>query len=147
MMTSVPHGDVRPEQPIPHPEEPFVSFDLPFEIARLQAETGYEAEGHAGRTLTKAPELRVVLEAMKAGTRLPLHGTPERVTLQVMIGQLRVWLEHGDNYDLAEGCFVSVEAGRVDEIECLDECAFLLTLSWPPARRGDGDGDGDGSPA
>jgi hypothetical protein len=85
MMTSAPHGDVRPEQPIPHPEELFVSFDLPFEIARLQAETGYEAEGHAGRTLTKAPELRVVLEAMKAGTLIALDGTPDLVSLEVML--------------------------------------------------------------
>jgi hypothetical protein len=30
---------------------------------------------------------------------------------------------------------VSVEAGRVHEIECLEECAFLLTLAWPPERR------------
>jgi quercetin dioxygenase-like cupin family protein len=134
MMTPASHGDVR-EDLRPRPASPFVSSDLPFEIARLQTEVGYEAEGHAGRTLTKASELRVVLEAMKAGTRVPLHETPERVTLQVMIGQLRVWLEHGDNYDLAEGCFVSVEAGRVHEIECLEECAFLLTLAWPPERR------------
>jgi quercetin dioxygenase-like cupin family protein len=117
-------------------DAPFVSFDLPFEIARLRAEVGYEAEGHAGRTLTKASDLRVVLESMKAGVRLPFHESPERLTLQVMIGQLRVWLEHGDNYELAEGSYVAIDAGRVDEIECLEDCAFVLTLAWPPVRQG-----------
>jgi quercetin dioxygenase-like cupin family protein len=114
-------------------DAPFVSLDLPFEIARLRAEVGYEVEGHAGRTLAKSPDMRVVLEVIRAGVRLPFHETPERVTMQVMIGRLRVWLEHGDNYDLADGGFVAIDAGRVHEIECLDDCAFVLTLAWPPA--------------
>jgi quercetin dioxygenase-like cupin family protein len=144
MMTSVPQGTPRPEEPRRRLHAPLVSFDVPFEIARLRATAAYEAEGHAGQTLAKAPEMRVVLEAMKTGTRLPFHGTPERVTLQVMIGQLRVWLEHGDNYDLADGAFVAIEAGRVYEVDCLEECAFVLTLAWPPAHRGT---DGAAGPA
>jgi quercetin dioxygenase-like cupin family protein len=140
MTTSTPSGAARTDRE-PGTSAPLASFDVPFELARLRAERAFEVEGHAGRTLTKLPDLRAVLETMKAGIRLPFHETPERVTLQVLLGQLRLWLEHGENLDLAEGSFVAVEAGRIHEIECLEDCAFLLTLAWPAERRapkGDG---------
>jgi len=116
----------------PRPDDPFISVDVPFELARLRASPAYEAEGHAGRTLTKYPELRAVLETAKAGVRLPLHETAEQLTLQVLVGQLRVWMAHGENVDLSEGSFAAVDAGRVHEIESLEDSAFLLTLAWPP---------------
>jgi len=116
----------------PRVDEPFISSDLAFEAARLQASREYAVEGHAGRTLTKYPELRVVLEAMKAGTRLPFHETGEQLTLHVILGQLRVWLPFADNCDLFEGSFAASEAGRVHEVEALQDCAFVLTLAWPP---------------
>ena len=115
--------------------DPFISIDVPFELARLRANGAYEKEGHAGRTLTKYPELRVVLETMKAGVRLPFHETAEQLTLQVVLGQLRVWMRYGENCDLSEGSFAAIEAGRVHEIESLEDCAFLLTLAWPPVGR------------
>ena len=127
-------GAFRPE-PGRRIDAPFISFNVPFEIARLQAERTYHTEGHAGRTLTKYPDLRVVLETMQAGVRLPFHETAERIALQVILGQLRVFLEHGDNCDLAEGSYTAIDAARVHEIESLHDCAFLLTLAWPPAGR------------
>ena len=56
------------------------------------------------------------------------------MTLHVLLGQLRVWMRYGENCDLAEGSFAAIEAGRVQEIESLHECAFLLTLAWPPVE-------------
>ena len=120
-----------------------VSVDLPFEIARLRAERAYEQERHAGRALAKYPDLRVVLETMQPGARLPFHETAERITLQVVLGRLRVWLQYGEDQDLAEGSFAAVDAARVEELEALDECAFLLTLAWPPAESG-AEGSGSG---
>lgn len=120
-------------------DAPFITTDVPFEVARLRSERAYDVEGHAGRTLTKYPDLRVVLEAMKSGTRLRIHETAESMTLQVVVGQIRVWTEHGTNADLAEGTFAAIDAARVHELECLQDGAFLMTLAWPPAtRRGDG---------
>lgn len=124
---------------------PSVSVDVPFEIARLRAEQAFAVEGHAGRTLAKYPDLRVVLEAMNAGVRLPFHETAERMTLQVIVGQLRVWADHGDNRDLAEGSFTAFDAARVHALECLHDCAFLLTLAWPPVGRRRGERD-EGAP-
>jgi quercetin dioxygenase-like cupin family protein len=116
---------------------------MPFEIARLRAERAYEAEGHAGRTLAKYADLRVVLETMKAGLRLPFHDTAERMTLQVIFGQLRVWLRFGGNCDLSEGSVAAIDAASVHEIESLQECAFLLTLARPPGPHRAGAIEGD----
>jgi len=138
MNTATPSDALRPEHPDQRIDAPFISFDVPFELARLRAQRAYDVEGHAGRTLTKYPDLRVVLEAMKPEVRLPFHETGERMTLQVIVGQLRVWTEHGENCDLSEGSFAAIDVARVHEIEALHECAFLLTLAWPPAKGGAG---------
>ncbi len=133
-MTQASMSDVgRNEAPERQIAGPFISLDVPFEIARLLADRAYGKEGHSGRTLVKYPDLRVVLEAMSQGARLRIHETAERMTLQVVFGAIRVWLEHGDNCDLAEGSFAAIDSARIHEIECLDACAFLLTLVWPPA--------------
>ncbi len=132
----------RSEAPERQIDGPFISLDVPFELAQLLADRAYGEEGHAGRTFVKYPDLRVVLEAMRAETRLRIHETAERMTVQVVFGALRVWLEHGDNYDLAEGAFAAIDAARVHEIECLEDCAFLLTLAWPPAARAEANGSG-----
>jgi quercetin dioxygenase-like cupin family protein len=113
---------------------PVVSFDLPFETARIRAERAYTEEGHSARTLAKYPDLRVVLVAMKPNARMSLHETAERLTLQVILGQARLWLEGAANTDVGEGAFLAVDAALAHQIECLEECAFLLTLTWPPAE-------------
>lgn len=128
-----------PLTPLQYPDRgidaPLISLDVPLEIARLRAEPAYDAEAHAGRTLAKYPDLRVVLEIMKTGTRLRLHGTGERMTLQVIAGDLRLWSARGESTDLPEGSFAAIDAELVHEIDCVRECAFLLTLAWPPARQ------------
>lgn len=114
---------------------PLASFDLPYETALVRAERAYEAEGHSARTLAKYPDLRVVLVAMKAGARIEVHETAERMTVQVLLGQLRLWLAKGANTECAEGSFLAVDAALAEAIECVEDCAFLLTVAWPPADR------------
>lgn len=145
MITSTTSGAYRPEPSERRVDAPFISADVPSEVGQLRVERAYEAEGHAGRTLAKYPDLRVVLETMKRGVRLPFHETAERMTLQVVLGQMRVSTRDGEHSDLAEGSFAAIDAARVREIECLEECAFLLTLAWPPAGRSAGAGEEEGS--
>lgn len=120
------------------------SFDVPTWIARLRASRAYESESHAGRTLVKRPDLRIVLEAMKPMARLSFHGTSEQTTFQILVGRLRVWVARGECFDLAEGSFTAFDAAQVHEIDCLEECAFVVTLAWPPAARGRDSRDGAG---
>ena len=124
----------RPEHPDRGVDAPLLTADIPIELARLRSEHGYEVEGHAGRTLTKNPDLRVVLEAMKPGVHQRLHATGERMTLQVLVGQLRVRTERGEDVVLSQGGFTAIDAEGAHEIYSLFESAFLLTLAWPPGR-------------
>jgi quercetin dioxygenase-like cupin family protein len=109
-----------------------LSLDLPFEVARLRAESPWEEHGQNARTLAKFPDLRVVLTVGKAKTRIPTHETSERITLQILHGRVRVWLPHGENEEVGEGCLVALDRGMAHEIEVLEECAFLMTITWPP---------------
>lgn len=122
---------------------PLVSFDVPYETALVQAEQAYQQEGHSARTLAKYPDLRVVLVAMKAGTRIEVHETAERLTVQVVLGQIRVWLTRGANTECAEGSFLAMDASLAEAIECLEDCAYLLTVAWPPAESASAKKDDD----
>lgn len=74
-----------------------------------------------------------MLEAMRRGQRLPLHETAERMTVQLIDGRIRIRLHGGEVKELRAGSFVAIDPALVHEIESLEECAFLLTLAWPPA--------------
>jgi quercetin dioxygenase-like cupin family protein len=116
---------------------------MPFACALLRAEPAYQQEGHTARTLAKYRDLRVVLVAMKAGARMTVHETAERLAFQVLLGRLRVWLRGGPSEEAGEGAFLVVDTEHAEAVECLDECAFTLTVSWPPQHlRDDADDDG-----
>jgi quercetin dioxygenase-like cupin family protein len=134
--TATPAPEPRAEDAEARLDGPCVCFDVPHELARLRAARAYHVEGHAGRTLTKYPDLRVVLEAMKAGERQPLHETAERIAVHVIVGHVRVRLHGGAHRDLGEGSYAAFDAERVHELECVHECGFLLTVAWPPLAPG-----------
>jgi quercetin dioxygenase-like cupin family protein len=113
---------------------PSLTVDLPFACALLRAEPAYDHDGHTARTLAKYRDLRVVLVAMKTDARMTVHETAERLALQVLAGRLRVWLRGGGSEEAGEGAFLALDTERAEAIECLDECAFTLTVAWPPDR-------------
>lgn len=110
---------------------PCLAFDLPFEVARLRAEDTYLRTGHNGRTLAKFPDTRVVLTVLRAGSRMRTHETGERLAVQPVIGRIRLWLPYGGNEDLGSGGLAVLDREMSHEVEALDDCAFLLTVSWP----------------
>ena len=79
----------------PAPRRPFAgaptnAFSLRAFGAGLRRQPEYERNGHAGMLLVKAPELRVVLEAMQPDTLLRTHVVHGPTTLQVLEGALDV---------------------------------------------------------
>ena len=118
---------------------PSLSVDLPFACALLRAEPAYEHDGHTARTLAKYRDLRVVLVAMKAGARMIVHETAERLALQLLVGRVRVVLRGGGDEEAGEGAFLAVDTEHAEATECLDECAFTLTVAWPPDHSADAD--------
>lgn len=106
-----------------------MEFDLPAEIHRLHGETTWST-GHNARTLVKYDDLRIVLTALKASTRVPEHKTEGRISVQVLSGHIQVRAS-GRTFSLRPGGLLALDQGVPHDIEALEESAFLLTLAWP----------------
>ncbi len=122
-----------PERPPAEHAGAALTFDLADELEQLRLEPSYTSGDRNARTLVKDERLRVVLTAMKAGARLNEHRAPGPVTIQAVEGTLRV-LGSGGTIDLPTGQVVSLGANVSHSVEAVNECAFLLTIAWPPGE-------------
>ena len=103
-------------------------IDLNQEIARLQAEASSEESGRKSKMLVKRTELRIVLIAMRAGSRWEDHKTDSRISLHVLHGNIRFRIADG-TFDLRPGQLLTLAPSTVHSVDALEESAFLLTLS------------------
>jgi quercetin dioxygenase-like cupin family protein len=107
---------------------PFLEFDLISEVDRLHREGTWNT-GHNARTL-KYDDLRVVLMALKAGSRIPEHKANGRISVQVLSGHIRLNAS-GRAFDLRPGSLLALDQRAPHDLEALDESAVLLTIAWP----------------
>ena len=114
---------------------PFLEFDLPAELHRLQAETTWST-GHNARTLAKYDDFRVVLIALRARARMPEHKTEGRISLQLLSGHIQVKAA-GRTFNLRQGGLLTLDHGVPHDVEALEESALLLTIAWPVTQRQD----------
>lgn len=131
-MSDTPEHESHRRPHTPPMADPFMEFDLPAEIHRLHAETAWST-GHNARTLIKYDDLRVVLTALQAGTRVPEHKTAGRVSVHVLSGHVQVKAS-GRTFSLRPGGLLALDQGVPHDIEALEESALLLTLAWPGRR-------------
>jgi quercetin dioxygenase-like cupin family protein len=103
--------------------------DLNQEIARLQAEASSEESGRKSKMLVKYPEFRIVLIAMRAGSRWEDHKTNARIGLHVLRGDIRFHTANG-TFELRPGQLLTLAPSIVHSVDALEESAFLLTLSF-----------------
>ena len=108
---------------------PFLEFDLIAEVDRLHRESTWNT-GHNARTLIKYDDLRVVLMALKAGSRIPEHKANGRICVQVLLGHIRLNAS-GRAFDLLPGSLLALDERAPHDLEALDESAVLLTIAWP----------------
>jgi quercetin dioxygenase-like cupin family protein len=108
-----------------------LSFDLGDEAEALKREAPWAAHGHNAKTLVKHPDFRVVLIALKAGARMPEHKTDQCVTIQALVGRLRLHLHFPDQVlELAAGGLVALDHTVLHDVEAVEESIFLLSLGW-----------------
>ena len=127
-MSDTPHEPHRRPHS-PSMADPFMEFDLPAELHRLQAETTW-SKGQNARTLVKYDDLRVVLTALQAKARMPEHKTEGRISIQVLSGHIQVKAS-GRTFNLRSGGLLALERGMPHEVEALEESALILTIAWP----------------
>lgn len=129
-----------PERPAQHLVGPVLSFDLAAEIAQLRREEAWRRGDHNAITLSKEPDLRIVLVAMKDGAHLATHQTSAPIAIQTLAGSLRLRLPDR-TVELPQGHLLTLEANIPHGVEAQGESAFLLMVSWQEKTAGEVDQD------
>lgn len=116
--------------PIPGLTGRSLRFDLAAETRQLRGEDAWKSTSRNAMTLAKYPDLRVVLIAMKGGTRMEGHKTDESISIHALTGKLRLHLPERA-VDLPAGHLLTLERAVPHDVEALEASSFLLTISWP----------------
>lgn len=94
----------------------------------LRAEKPYLDSGRNGVTLVKTPELRVVLEALRAGAGIAEHVAPGTETLHVLEGVLR-YCAGGEEVSLSAGELLAFPGQVRHRVTAEADSLFLLTIA------------------
>ena len=109
-------------------EEQMHVFSLRAYGAGLRQQPEYAKDGHTGMILVKTRELRVVLEAAKAGTRLATHVVHGPATLYVLSGALDVSTPRG-TFRVGEQEMAVLPRDEKRDICSPAESLFVIALS------------------
>jgi quercetin dioxygenase-like cupin family protein len=111
---------------------PVLQFGLASELDQLHREESWlQTTGRSSKTLVKHPDLRIVLIAMKANTRMHEHTAAGRISVHLLNGHIRLHLSD-QVVDLPAGHLLALDQCVPHDVEASEDSAFLLTLSWPP---------------
>jgi len=111
---------------------PLLQFDLASELDQLHRDDSWlHATGRSSKTLVKYPDLRIVLIAMKANTRMHEHTAAGRISVHSLYGHIQLRLPE-QVVDLPAGHLLALDQCVPHDVEASEDSAFLLTLSWPP---------------
>ena len=114
---------------------PLLQFDLAAELDQLHRDESWRnPTGRSSKTLVKHPDLRIVLIAMKANTRMHEHTAAGRISVHSLNGHIRLHLPERV-MDLPAGKLLVLDQCVPHDVEATEDSAFLLTLSWPPEKK------------
>ena len=124
------HEDSRHRRPHPPPmATPFLEFDLARELEQLRCEP-WPTSGQKTKTLVKYDDFRVVLIALTAPARIPVHQAEGRISIHTIRGHIRIRaLER--TFDLPAGSLLALDQGLPHDVDALEDSALLLTIAWP----------------
>lgn len=107
-------------------------FDLHQEIRLLRSQQSWQREtGRSSKTLVKQQDFRIVLVLMKPGTRISEHRVNARISIETVIGRLRIHFRNRQSVELSAGGLLALDFSIAYDVECLEESAFLISISWP----------------
>lgn len=112
-----------------------LQFNLAGELDQLHRDEAWlSPTGRSSKTLVKYPNLRIVLIAMKANTRMHEHAAAGRISVHTLNGNIRLHLPERV-VDLPAGNLLALDQCVSHDVEASEDSAFLLTLSWPPEKK------------
>lgn len=105
------------------------AVDLTEEIAQLHTEKGWLQNGRMAKTLVKFPDFRAVLTLLGPGKKLEEHKAEGSASIHVLRGTLKLQVAESTLL-LTTGQVLMLEPGQVHTAEAMEECAFLVSISW-----------------
>lgn len=115
---------------LPELDQPLITSNLLAEIENLRlAESWQRKTGRSSRTLLNSPACGILLIAMKQGTETKEHRVDGKVTIQTLVGHLRVRLSD-KTVELPVGHLLMLDRGMLHDVLALEESVFLLTMCW-----------------
>lgn len=106
---------------------PVLKFDLVEETDALRHEDGWRKTGHSAKTLAKHHDLRIVLIAMKKGTRLDEHRTGGAVSIQAIEGRVQLHVAR-KTIELPAGSLLALDRALSHDVEALEDSALVLSV-------------------
>jgi quercetin dioxygenase-like cupin family protein len=110
---------------------PLLQFDLAAEIEQLRRQESWQrGTGRSSETLVKHPDFRIVLVAMKSNTEMKEHRAEGRISIQTIVGRVRLKLP-GQTVEVPAGHLLVLDRCITHDVEAAEESVFLLTVCWP----------------
>lgn len=107
-----------------------VTYDLDVIASELRQQPSYVREGQAARTLTRTPDLRIVLVVLGAGRSISEHQAGVTASVQTLTGHVRLQLPDR-SVDVPAGRLLVLGSGLPHDVQGVRDSTFLLTLGWP----------------
>jgi quercetin dioxygenase-like cupin family protein len=108
---------------------PILSIDLAAAFRLMQHESRWSGNRNA-MTLVKHRDLRLVLSALRTGTRLAQHNVRGSVLIQVLKGRVRIRVLDAALV-VAGGEVVSMDANLEHEVQAIEDAVLLIAIAWP----------------
>ncbi|HUE97466.1 MAG TPA: cupin domain-containing protein, partial [Longimicrobiaceae bacterium] len=107
---------------------PLLIFNLREQLAEMRQEEGFSRGGRAGRTLTKAGRMRLVLVAMVEGNVIHTNQAESPLTIHVLEGEITFRADDSD-HQMHEGEILFFGPGDAHDITAIRPSSLLITIS------------------
>lgn len=107
------------------------TFSLKSEAIALRETPAWRDSGHSAKTLVRTRDARVVLIAMRAGTKISEHKTDHGVSVQVLDGRVQLHMPT-ERVELGVQEMVFLAAGEPHDVVAQEDSTVLVTISWCP---------------
>jgi len=108
-----------------------VELDIEQELSALHQTDAWQQTGISRKSLARYPDFRISLIALKAERRIEEHHNPGRISVQPVVGHIRMQAA-GKLFDLPTGKVLVLDRAVTHDVEAIGkDSAFLLTVALP----------------
>ena len=111
-------------------QSPALLVDLNVEIAELSAHPALQTAGRVAKTLAVHPDFRIVLTAIRKGTRISEHHVPGSISVHTLRGEIALHIQ-SQVTKLPAGSVLILEQGMAHDVVAQEDSYFLVTIAWP----------------